>query len=143
MIAVGDGWHTSASATGIFMAAATRVCTDRTVLALPECRGGLSPGSGSLAYLGRLPPHIAMYVALTGAMLNPHDAVELGMATHYVCQSEVLSLLNELRCAPAGYLDVPLGRRASDPPQSLASLFADDLSGLLDDALLKVPRHRR
>jgi len=138
VVHIGDGPHLSASATGLFLAAPTRVCTGRTVLALPECRRGLCPGSGSLFFLSRdLPPHMAMYVALSGAQLNPHDSIRLGMATHYVCQSEVLSLLNELRCAPAGYLDVPLGRRASDPPQSLASLFADDLSGLLDDALLK------
>ena len=84
---------------------------------------------------------MAMYVALTGAMLNPHDAVELGLATHYVRSEDVLSLLNELRCAPPGYLDVPLSRRALAPPGSLASLFADDIRELLDASLLTARRN--
>jgi len=137
VIALGDGWHLSSSAAGLFMAASTRVCTDRTVLALPECRGGLSPGSGSLAYLSRLAPHMAMYVALTGAQLNSHDCMCLELATHYVCTADVLDLLNELRCAPAGYLDVPLSRRALPPPEGLASLFARDVHDLLDASLSK------
>ncbi|KAL1503019.1 hypothetical protein AB1Y20_011088 [Prymnesium parvum] len=139
VISVGDGWHHSASATGLFMAAPTRVCTDRTVLSLPECRGGLLPASGTLAYFRRcLLPHLHMYVALTGAPLNPHDCFSLRLATSYVRAADVVWLLDELRHAPAEYLDLALSRRARTPHESLASLCAGDVQGLLDASLLKV-----
>jgi enoyl-CoA hydratase/carnithine racemase len=136
VLALSNGPLSCAPATSLFMTVPTRVCTGRTTLALPECRLGRGPRSGTLSFLRReLAPHMALFTALTGVRLNSHDCIGLGLATHFVCTDSVLALLDEMRCAPAGYLDVPLARRATPPPDSLASLFATDVHELLDEAL--------
>ena len=116
------------------------MCTDRTVLAWPECHRGLSPGSGALEYLvrrARLPRHLTMYVLLTGASLNPHDCIQARLATHYVRGADnVLALCNELRRGSLEYFDVPLGRRAHEPPSSsLACLYAEGVTEQIGSAL--------
>ena len=89
VIALGDGWHPTASSAGLFLAASTRVCTDRdrTVLAWPESspwsQHSGTGRSGALEIPGPLwrcaaaaaSDHV-LYVLLTGASLNPHDCIQ-------------------------------------------------------------------
>ena len=53
-----------------------------------------------------------------------HDAAHVDLA-QYVPSADVPDLLAELRCAPAGFLDVPLLRRCQVPARAASSLFAE------------------
>jgi len=79
----------------LWMVGSQRVCTSNTLLSLPECRVGLCPTTAPA--LGTEWPHMAMFAALTGAQLNPHDCMSLRLATHFTSRDHTLDLVNELR----------------------------------------------
>jgi enoyl-CoA hydratase len=56
-------------------------------LAMPECAIGLFPDVGGGYFLSRMPGHIGMYLALTGASVGPADAYYLGLVTQCVPSS--------------------------------------------------------
>lgn len=57
-----------------------RVVTERTQVAMPECRIGLIPDVGGSLILARAPGRLGEYAALTAARLGPADAMLLGFA---------------------------------------------------------------
>ncbi|MFZ5522188.1 MAG: enoyl-CoA hydratase/isomerase family protein [Pseudomonadota bacterium] len=65
---------------GLAQGAALRLVTSTTRLAMPETRIGLVPDVGASFFLNRLPPPVALYLALTGATLGAADALLLGLA---------------------------------------------------------------
>ncbi|XRQ08603.1 enoyl-CoA hydratase/isomerase family protein [Actinomadura welshii] len=76
-----------------------RVVTERAVMAMPETAIGFFPDIGASHFLSRLPGAVGTYLGLTGARMGPADALEAGLATHYV---------------PSGDLDAVLGALADD-----------------------------
>ena len=60
--------------------ASYRVVTERSILAMPEITIGLYPDVGATYFLNRTPTGIGLFLGLTGARLNGHDAVAIGMA---------------------------------------------------------------
>jgi len=77
---------------GISMPAHFRVATERTTYAMPETGIGLFPDVGGGWYLPRMPDHIGMWLALTGARIKAADCELTGVATDYVesCRLEAL-----------------------------------------------------
>ncbi|QGZ64027.1 enoyl-CoA hydratase/isomerase family protein [Paraburkholderia acidisoli] len=79
VVALLDG-VTMGGGMGLGQAAALRVTTPRTKIAMPETRIGLVPDVGATHFLARLPVEMELYVGLTGAMLTGTDAVHCGLA---------------------------------------------------------------
>ncbi|MBK1657743.1 enoyl-CoA hydratase/isomerase family protein [Paracraurococcus ruber] len=89
------------------------VVTEAALLAMPETAIALFPDVGTSYVLPRLPGALGTWLALTGARLRGAEAVQAGLATHYVPQAR----LPELRAAlPAGDAAV-VDRFAEAPPE--------------------------
>ena len=69
---------------GISMPARFRIATERTTYAMPETGIGLFPDVGGGWWLPRMPDHIGMWLALTGARIKAADCELVGVATDYV-----------------------------------------------------------
>lgn len=111
VVAVADG-ITMGGGIGLAGHAAIRIVTERSRLAMPETRIGLTPDVGGTHLLGRAPGRLGEYLGLTGGTMSAADALYTGFADHYVPSQH----LDELREA--------LGKRA-DPtsPSELVLLF--------------------
>jgi enoyl-CoA hydratase len=73
---------------------AFRIVTETSRLALPECGIGFSPDVGGTFRLGRAPGETGLHAALTGARLDPADAIACGFADRLV-PSEQLGALRD------------------------------------------------
>jgi enoyl-CoA hydratase len=83
VIAFMDG-VTMGGGVGISRPARFRVATERTSFAMPETGIGLFPDVGGGWYLPRMPDHIGLWLALTGARLKAADCELVGVATDFV-----------------------------------------------------------
>jgi enoyl-CoA hydratase/carnithine racemase len=79
---------------GLSVHAPFRVATEKTMFAMPETALGLFPDVGGSHFLSRLPGHLGMYLALSGARLKAADLLYTRVATHYV-PSELLGDLKD------------------------------------------------
>ncbi|WP_321815200.1 MULTISPECIES: enoyl-CoA hydratase/isomerase family protein [unclassified Paraburkholderia] len=79
LVALLDG-VTMGGGMGLGQAAALRVATTRTKIAMPETRIGLLPDVGATHFLARMPVETELYVGLTGAMLSGADALHCHLA---------------------------------------------------------------
>ena len=69
---------------GICIYGTHKVAGPRLRFAMPEVGIGFFPDCGATWFLSRLPGEIGMYMALTGRVLGPADALALGLVTHCV-----------------------------------------------------------
>jgi enoyl-CoA hydratase len=69
-----------------------RVGTERTTFAMPETGIGLFPDVGGSWYLARMPDHIGVWLALTGARLKAADCELVGVITDYVESADLAEL---------------------------------------------------
>ena len=137
-LVVADGALTGAAA-GLFLAASHRICTEATLFDPSACRDGLCPGFGTIGALADMPqPHVAMACALGALPLGACDLMELGLATHFVRSASLGAMTEELRAAPAEYLEIPLTRRGmvGAAPKTLVPLYAAEVCAPLNEALL-------
>ncbi|MGI8415157.1 MAG: enoyl-CoA hydratase/isomerase family protein [Nakamurella sp.] len=81
-----------------------RVVTETTQIAMPETAIGLFPDVGALYLLARCPGELGTHMALTGARLDGAQAIEAGLADHFLQSDDVPRLIEQLR-AGAGALD--------------------------------------
>lgn len=65
---------------GLMSGASHRVVSERSKLAFPEISVGLFPDVGGSWLLNRVPDGAGRFLALTGAMLSPADAIHAGLA---------------------------------------------------------------
>ena len=79
LVALLDG-VTMGGGMGLGQAAALRVATSRTKIAMPETRIGLLPDVGATHFLAKMPVEMELYVGLTGATLTGADAVRCRLA---------------------------------------------------------------
>ena len=86
---------------GISMPARFRVATERTTYAMPETGIGLFPDVGGGWYLPRMPDHIGMWLAMTGARIKAADCELVGVATDYVESGRIEALKAALVADPA------------------------------------------
>lgn len=87
---------------GLLAAASHRVLTNSSVLAMPEIAIGLYPDVGATWFLNRAPGRTGLFLGLTGAPINPADALFLGLADRFISEiqkSRVLDALTEIRWA--------------------------------------------
>jgi enoyl-CoA hydratase len=94
VIAFMDG-VTMGGGVGISRPARFRVATERTTFAMPETGIGLFPDVGGGWYLPRMPDHIGLWLAMTGARIKAADCELVGVATDYVESGR----LDELKAA--------------------------------------------
>ncbi|MET2717812.1 enoyl-CoA hydratase/isomerase family protein [Streptomyces harbinensis] len=87
---------------GISVHGAVRVVTERAVFAMPETRIGFFPDVGASWFLPRLGEALGRYLGLTGARLDAAQALECGLATHFVPGAELPALEEALRAGGAG-----------------------------------------
>ena len=86
---------------GISMPARFRVATERTTYAMPETGIGLFPDVGGGWYLPRMPDHIGMWLAMTGARIKAADCELVGVATDYVESGKLEALKAAIVADPA------------------------------------------
>lgn len=85
---------------GVFSGARYRVVTEKSRIALPEVTIGLYPDAGATWLLRGMPPHLATFIAMTGANMNAADAIKVGLGTHSVPAGQRPDVLNALLAAP-------------------------------------------
>ncbi|MCR5875776.1 enoyl-CoA hydratase/isomerase family protein [Phenylobacterium sp. J426] len=90
-VAIMDG-VTMGGGVGLSRPCRFRVATERTTFAMPETGIGLFPDVGGGWYLSRMPDHIGLWLALTGARIKAADCELLGIATDYVQSAKVAAL---------------------------------------------------
>ncbi len=73
-----------------------RVATEKTLFAMPETAIGFFADVGGSYFLSRLRDHIGLYLVLTGNRVKGQDNKRVGIATHFVSQSNLANLEKEL-----------------------------------------------
>jgi 3-hydroxyisobutyryl-CoA hydrolase len=81
---------------GLSINSGIRIATENTIFTMPECHIGLFPDVGASYFLPRLlnSYEIALYVGLTGYRFVGVDALNYGIATHFI-QSDKLDALKQ------------------------------------------------
>jgi len=69
---------------GLMAGASHRVVTETSCIAMPEVSIGLYPDVGGSWFLPRMPGRSGLFLALTGAALNGHDALRVGLADYFL-----------------------------------------------------------
>lgn len=76
-----------------------RVVTERALMAMPESRIGFFPDVGASWFLPRLPQRCGYWLGLTSASVSGREAIEVGLATHYIASESLDALLCALEAA--------------------------------------------
>ncbi len=117
-IAIADG-ITMGGGMGLAQGSRLRVVGEKTRIAMPEVGIGLIPDVGGSYFLSRLPGEVGTYLALTGSELGAADAIDAGLADHYLApdaRARVEDALRE-RGASASFDEARATLRAlAEPP---------------------------
>ncbi|WP_438354937.1 enoyl-CoA hydratase/isomerase family protein [Microbacterium sp. CJ88] len=121
-VALADG-ITMGGGIGLAGHAAIRIVTERSKLAMPETRIGLTPDVGGSWLLARAPGRIGEYLALTGAVMDASDAVYAGFADHLVPSASLDGLREalETRADPGSAAEIVLLFDETPGPSTLAA----------------------
>lgn len=140
-LAIMDG-ITMGGGVGLAQPCRYRVATERTTFAMPETGIGLFPDVGGGWYLARMPDHLGLWLALTGARIKAADCELLGIATDYVESAKIAALKAGLLADPAAIetLLTELEGDAGRPPvashqDEIARLFNGDTVEAIVSAL--------
>jgi enoyl-CoA hydratase len=100
---------------GVSAHGSVRVVTERTKIGMPEVGIGFVPDVGGTWLLARAPGELGTHVGLTGGTFSGSDALELGLADHFVASDHLAEFVESL-----GSMSVSdaLLRFESDPPAS-------------------------
>jgi len=85
-----------------------RVCTEKTLFAMPETAIGFFPDVGGSHFLPRLPSRLGLFLALSGYRLKGRDNLHAGISTHACDSASLDDLVSELTEAGAGRLEAVL-----------------------------------
>jgi enoyl-CoA hydratase len=88
LVVIMDG-ITMGGGVGLAGPATYRVATERTTFAMPETGIGLFPDVVGGWFLPRMPGHIGLWLALTGARIKAADCELVGMATDFIESGKV------------------------------------------------------
>lgn len=99
-VAIMDG-VTMGGGVGLSRPCRFRVATERTTFAMPETGIGLFPDVGGGWYLSRMPDHLGLWLALTGARIKAADCELLGIATDFVESARIAELKSAILADPA------------------------------------------
>ncbi|SDJ98513.1 enoyl-CoA hydratase [Cryobacterium psychrotolerans] len=103
---------------GVSAHGSARIVTERTRIGMPEVGIGFAPDVGGTYLLARAPGELGTHVALTGGMFTGADALELGLADHFVPSEDLVLLARELETVPAA--DAIARFAGAAPPSALA-----------------------
>lgn len=121
VVALADG-ITMGGGIGLAGHAGIRIVTERSRLAMPETRIGLTPDVGGSWLLARAPGRTGEYLALTGASMDAADAVYAGFADLVVASDRLEELVDWLAAEgdelPASALRSAIADFASAPSSS-------------------------
>lgn len=81
---------------GLLQGASIRIVTPSSRLAMPEISIGLYPDVGASWFLSRLPGKLGLFLGLTGAHINSHDALDLGLADRFLRDDQQPALIDGL-----------------------------------------------
>lgn len=135
---------------GVSIHGAFRVATERTVIAMPETAIGFFPDVGASHPLSRLRNYYGTYLALTGRRVTGEEAINLGIATHFVHSSRIPALhhrLSELLIPSAAAVDSLLNDFSSIPSPTREFLKEQDAvadvfgSSSIEDLRQRLSRH--
>jgi enoyl-CoA hydratase/carnithine racemase len=84
---------------GLMAGASHRVATASTRIAMPEITIGLYPDVAGSWFLQRMPAKLGLFLGLTGAPLNAHDALLCNLADHVLAPDQLDALLQALQQA--------------------------------------------
>ncbi|NND92978.1 MAG: enoyl-CoA hydratase/isomerase family protein [Granulosicoccus sp.] len=82
---------------GISVHGRFRVVTERASMSMPETRIGFFPDVGASWFLPRLPQRCGYWMALTAAPVTARQAVQAGLATHYLASDSLTALVQTLQ----------------------------------------------
>ncbi|MGA0608527.1 enoyl-CoA hydratase/isomerase family protein [Phenylobacterium sp. VNQ135] len=127
-IAIMDG-VTMGGGVGLSRPCRFRVATERTTFAMPETGIGLFPDVGGGWYLSRMPEHIGLWLALTGARIKAADCELIGVATDYVESGRVAELKAVIVADPAK-AETLLTEFEADPGRPPLAQHQDEIARL-------------
>jgi enoyl-CoA hydratase/carnithine racemase len=81
---------------GLLAGASHRVVTETSRIAMPEITIGLYPDVGGSWFLRRMPGRSGLFLGLTGASLNGHDALFVGLADFFLRNGDRSVLMEQL-----------------------------------------------
>jgi enoyl-CoA hydratase/carnithine racemase len=81
---------------GLMNGASHRLVTERTRMAMPEVTIGLYPDVGATYFLNQMPKPMALWLGLTGYVMNGADACYLGLADVLIASNQREALWNAL-----------------------------------------------
>ena len=81
---------------GLLSGCSHRVVTEASRIAMPEITIGLFPDVGGSWFLSRMPGRTGLFLGLTGANINCHDAVFLGLADRVLPHDSKAAVLDAL-----------------------------------------------
>lgn len=87
---------TMGAGAGISMHGKYRIATERTVFAMPETAIGFIADCGFYKFFQKLHDNISLFMGLTGHRVMGKDVRRLGIATHFVGESDLEGLENDL-----------------------------------------------
>jgi enoyl-CoA hydratase len=128
VVAIMDG-ITMGGGVGLSMPARYRVATDRTTFAMPETGIGLFPDVGGGWYLPRMPGHIGLWLALTGARIKAADCELVGIATDYVESADLSELKDWIVKDPAA-IETLLTEFEADAGRPAIAAHQDEIAQL-------------
>ncbi|KDN37062.1 hypothetical protein RSAG8_10415, partial [Rhizoctonia solani AG-8 WAC10335] len=94
-VSVMDG-YTMGGGVGLSIGAPFRIATEASSFAMPEAKIGYSPDVGATYFLPRLDGELGTYLALTSDVITGRTIHEFGLATHFVPQRRLPTLLAAL-----------------------------------------------
>jgi enoyl-CoA hydratase len=107
---------------GLSMHATYRVVNENALLGMPETTIGFFPDVGSGYFYNKLPQPLGLYLALTGSLVSPTEALMTGLASHYIPCSGWETLITDLKeCRNKNDIEACLGKYHE--PQEPSSAF--------------------
>lgn len=127
-VAIMDG-VTMGGGVGLSRPCRFRVATERTTFAMPETGIGLFPDVGGGWYLSRMPEHIGLWLALTGARIKAASCELLGIATDYVESARIPELKAGILADPRK-TETLLTELEADPGRPTIAAHQDEIAKL-------------
>ena len=115
-VALLDG-ITMGGGVGISVHGSHRICTERTVFAMPETGIGLFPDVGGGWFLPRLTGELGTWLALTGARLKARDVAAGRIATHFVSSHLLGQMVRQL-------MEIDLSTGAAEGVEKVLNRYA-------------------
>lgn len=81
---------------GISILGSHRIATENTIFAMPETGIGFFSDAGTTYYLSKIQNAMGIYLALTGARLNPSECLALGLVDAYLPAEQLSNLIDQL-----------------------------------------------